>query len=326
MAAGIVALIVVFLLLLKATFGVLLLVLAGVLVAVFFQGLSGLLHRKTGWKKGLCLGISIAGTLLFLVLLFWFAGARVQQEAVQLSDTLPATVDKAKAQLQQNPLGQKLLEKLSSSGSQKKLQTLVQTFFKSTFGILGDVYVVLFLGIFFTVSPTVYTKGLVQLVPQGSQAKGRQILRKIGESLTKWLKGKLFAMLVVFVLTAAGLLALGMPMWLVLALIAGLLNFIPNFGPLIAMVPAVLVGLMKDSSTALLVAGLYILVQVAESNFITPMVQKRLVNIPPALIIMAQLFIAPLTGGWGMVLATPLTVIAMVLVNELYIQERKQKA
>jgi predicted PurR-regulated permease PerM len=125
------------------------------------------------------------------------------------------------------------------------------------------------------------------------------------------------------VLTAVGLLISGMPMWLALALIAGLLNFIPNFGPLIALIPAVLVALMQGPTTAAIVAGLYIAIQVTESNFITPMVQKKLINIPPALIIMAQLLIAPLTGGWGLVLATPLMVILIVLVQELYIKKQE---
>jgi len=323
-ASGIVAFVMLVLLFLQTTFSVLLLVLAGALIAVFFRGLSALLRRKTGWKEGLCLAFSVIGTLLLVALLFWLIGARVQEQAVQLSDTLPATVSKAKAQLAQNPFGHKLLQKLSSPGTQKKFQAVVQGFFRSTFGILGDLYVVLFLGIFFTVSSKIYTKGLVRLLPVAAQETAQNVLDKIGQNLLKWLKGKLFAMLVVFVLTAVGLVLMGVPMWLVLAIIAGLLNFIPNFGPLIAMVPAVLVALMQDFTTALMVAGLYILVQVAESNFITPSVQKKLINIPPALIILAQLFISPFTGGWGLVLATPLMVIIMVLVQELYLKREKK--
>jgi predicted PurR-regulated permease PerM len=129
-------------------------------------------------------------------------------------------------------------------------------------------------------------------------------------------------MTVVFVLTAIGLVILGVPMWLALAIIAGLLNFIPNFGPLIAMIPAVLVALMQSPSTAAIVAGMYIIIQVLESNFITPMVQQKLISIPPALIIIAQLLISPLTGGWGLILATPLMIIIMIMVQELYIKER----
>jgi predicted PurR-regulated permease PerM len=110
-----------------------------------------------------------------------------------------------------------------------------------------------------------------------------------------------------------------------LALIAGLLNFIPNFGPLIAMIPGVLIALMQGPTTALLVAGLYILVQMLESNVITPQIQKRLINIPPALIIIAQLLMGVLTGGWGLVLAMPLMVIVITVVEQLYVKPMETK-
>ena len=320
---GILAFIVIMILLLKATFNVLLLVLAGILIAVFFRGLSGLIQRKTKWKEGVCLAISVVGTLILLVLLIWLIGAKVQAQATQLSETLPSTIENAKNQLNQSAIGKKIVERISSPGTQKKASAMAQTFFKSTFGVLGDLYVVLFLGIFFTVSPGLYKKGMVQLVPSGGKKKADDVLTKTADTLKKWLKGQLFAMFVVFVLTGIGLFIIGVPVWLVLALIAGLLNFIPNFGPIIAMIPAVLVAFMQGPATAAWVAGLYILVQVAESNFITPMVQNKLINIPPALIILAQLFVAPLTGGWGLVLATPMMVILIVMVKELYIKKQE---
>jgi predicted PurR-regulated permease PerM len=264
----------------------------------------------------------VTGTLLLAIGLFWLIGSKIQAQAAQLSDTLPTTIENAKSQLSQNPIGKNLVEKASSPETIKKAKAIASTFFKTTFGVFGDIYVVLFLGIFFTVSPGVYKKGIVDLIPKKGQKKGEDVLNKLGENLKKWMKGKLFAMFVVFVLTSIGLIILGIPLWLVLAIIAGLLNFIPNFGPLIAMIPAVLIGLMQGPSTAAIVAGMYILIQVVESNFITPMVQQKLVSIPPALIISAQLLISPLTGGWGLVLATPLMLIIMVLVQELYIKER----
>jgi predicted PurR-regulated permease PerM len=319
---GIYALIVVLLLLIKATFSVFLLVLAGSLIAIFFRGLSGLICRKTKWKKGVCLALAVIGTLLLVIGLFWLIGAKVQNQVTELTDTLPSTIENAKARLSQNPLGKKIVERVSSPQSMKKAQGVVSTLFKSTFGVFGDVYVVLFLGIFFTVSPDIYKKGIVALVPEKGQQKAGDILDTLNDNLKKWLKGKFFSMFVVLLLTAAGLAILGVPLWLVLAIIAGILNFIPNFGPLIAMIPAVLVGLMQSPSAAAIIAGMYIVIQVAESNFITPMVQQKLINIPPALIILAQLLISPLTGGWGLVLATPLMVIIMILVQELYIKAR----
>lgn len=321
--ASIVVFIIVVLWLVKAIFNVLLLVLAGVLIALYFRGLAGLINRKLHIPQKGSLAIAVIGSLLLLIGFFWFAGTRIQQQVTQLSDTLPSAIENAKQQLSQSTIGQKILEKAQSANSSKKAEALIKTFFSSTFGVLGDVYVVLFLGIFFTVSPKIYVNGFIKLIPPKAKPKAKDVVNNLGRSLTKWLKGKIFAMLIVFVLTAIGLVIIGMPMWLVLALIAGLLNFIPNFGPLIAMIPAVLVAFMQGSTTALVVAGLYILVQVLESNFITPQIQKKLINIPPALIIIAQLIMGVLTGGWGLVLATPLMLIVMVLVQELYLKPQE---
>lgn len=107
-----------------------------------------------------------------------------------------------------------------------------------------------------------------------------------------------------------------------LAVIAGILNFIPNFGPLLAMIPAVLVGLTQSPGSASLVAVLYVVVQVLESNFITPQIQKRLINIPAALIIIAQIMMGVFTGGWGLIVATPLIIIIITVTEELYIKDQ----
>lgn len=321
-ATGILALAIIVLLLLKATFNVFLLVLAGTLIAIFFRGLSNLIQRKTKWKEGICAAISIVGTLLIVAGLFWLIGAKVQEQITELMETLPKTIDNAKANLNESSIGEKIMDKLSSKNSMDKAQVFAGQFFQSTFGVFGDIYVILFIGIFFTISPKTYTEGMVQLIPPNGQEKADQVLDKLGEQLLNWLKGKLFSMFVVFVLTAIGLAIIGIPLWLVLALLAGLISFIPNFGPLIALIPALLVALMQSPQTAALVAGLYILIQFIESNFITTLVQKKLLNMPPALIIIAQLLMGALTGAWGLVLATPLTVIVIVLVQELYLKNR----
>ena len=79
---------------------------------------------------------------------------------------------------------------------------------------------------------------------------------------------------------------------------------------------------MQGPTIAVIVASMYMAIQVLESNFITPIVQQKLISLPPALIISAQLLISPLTGGWGLVLATPLMLLVMILVQELYIKDR----
>jgi predicted PurR-regulated permease PerM len=320
---GIVILAVVLIWLIKAIFSVLLLILAASLVALYFRGLSGLLVRKLHFTSKLALPVSIIGSLLLLGLFFWLAGSRINEQVQQLSATLPGTIEKAKQQIGQSAIGQKALEQFGSSESMKKSSETVRQFFRSSFGVLADVYVILFLGLFFTVSPRVYVNGFLKLIPLKGREKAEEVVNQTGSTLTKWLKGKLFAMLVVAVLTIIGLLIIGVPMAFTLGLIAGILNFIPNFGPLIAMIPAGLVGLMQSPTIALLVAGLYIVVQVVESNIITPQIQKRLIEIPPGLIIIAQLLMGVLTGGWGLLLATPLIAILMVTLNVVWISKNK---
>jgi len=267
------------------------------------------------------MAVSIAGSFLLLALLFWLIGAKVQAQVQELSSKFPSMVEQAKDQLNQSDAGQKVLEQLSGKSSQK-LSSSVKKFFSSTFGVLGDLYVILFLGIFFTAGPKVYKNGIISLIPPKGKEEGSSVMDELAHNLKSWLKGKIFSMAVVAILTAIGLSIIGIPMVFALAIIAGILNFIPNFGPIIAMIPAVLIGLSQGMNTGLIVAGLYIFIQVLESNFITPTVQKKLVSIPPAMIIIGQLIVGSLTGYLGIILATPVVLIIMVLVKELYINKQ----
>ncbi|GAB2764369.1 AI-2E family transporter [Salinimicrobium soli] len=319
--AGIFALLAVILLLFKTTFSVLLLILAGSLIAVFFRGLSEFIGNKTGLNSWITMTISVAGTILFIAGIIWLIGAEMQTQLSQLSKTLPNTYEDAKGYLDKSWLGQEILEKWSSTQSSGKLNEVVSKFFRTTFGMLGDVYVILLIGAYLTAAPFLYTKGIRKLVPPKGRDKADDVLERLGTSMKQWLTGKIFAMFVVFVLTAIGLKIMGMPMWLALAIIAGFLNFIPNFGPLIAMIPAVLVALSQGPQTALLVVGLYLLVQFLESNLITPKVQQRLTSVPPALIISSQLIVATFAGIWGIILATPIILIVIILVQELYVKK-----
>ncbi|QXP74309.1 AI-2E family transporter [Tenacibaculum sp. AHE15PA] len=312
-------------LLIQTTFRVFLLVLAGTLIALVFRGISDFIQKKTNWKDGICVAISIITILILFSGLFWLIGAKVQSQTAELMENLPQTIDTAKSKLQDTSIGKTIIEELSSEKTIKKAQDFAGGFFKSSFGVFGDLYVVLFIGIFFTVSPKIYTKGIVQLMPIRKQNKAKDVLNKLGAQLRNWLKGKLLSMLIVFVLTAIGLAVIGIPLWLVLAFLAGLISFIPNFGPIIALIPAVLLALSQSPEKALIVIGLYMLIQFIESNFITILIQKKLINMPPALIIISQLVMGILTGGWGLVLATPITVIVIVLVQQLYIKPRNAK-
>lgn len=128
-------------------------------------------------------------------------------------------------------------------------------------------------------------------------------------------------MIVIGVLTAIGLWLLGVPMAVTLALIAALLTFIPNIGPILAVVPAALLALLQSPMQVVYVCLLYFGIQTFESYLLTPLVQRRTVSLPPALTIFAQVLAAVLLGGLALSLATPMAAALVVLVRMLYLED-----
>ncbi len=303
-----------------ATFNVILHIFAGILFALFFHGFAQLIHRKTKVGQKASLLISIISTFIILGLLLWFMGTTIEVQITQLAKTLPATIANAKVKLSGTPLGQKLLSQTSADDIYNKGYAYLSTLTNSTFGVFTDIYIVLFLGLFFTAAPLVYKNGFLLLIPPAAKARVHYTIDRIGFTLTKWLKGQLFGMVIVSVLKGIALTAMGIPMASALALIAGLLNFIPNFGPLISMFPAILIALTLGINKAIMVTLVYLAIQILDGNVITTSIQKRLINMPAALIIIAQLFMGILAGVWGLILATPLLIILMIVVDETYVK------
>jgi predicted PurR-regulated permease PerM len=146
------------------------------------------------------------------------------------------------------------------------------------------------------------------------------VLDGLGHTLQLWFLGQFADMVVVAVLTGAGLYLLGVPLALTLALIAGLLNFVPYIGALAGAVPALAVAVAQSPQTALYVAILFAVVQTLEGNVVAPLVQKRTVDLPPALTILSQTILGTLFGIMGLILATPLAAAAMVAVRMVYVE------
>ena len=317
---GIFSLLIVLLLLFKTLFGVILLSLAGILLAVYFRGFASLIQHKLHWPAKLCIFISVLINILLLAGFFWFVGARLQNQIAELSDTLPQTIQHLKEQLNQSVIGTKIISSINSAADSIKIESVAKKFFSGTFGVLSDLYVVLLFAVFFTVNPLLYKKGFVKLLPPKAKDKGDKLLDELNTVLKKWIKAQIIGFFFIAVFTGIGLWILGMPLILTLALIAGILNFIPNFGPLIALIPAILLGLMQSPSTALIVACIYTGVQIIQSAVTQPIIQQKMVSLPPALTIFAQVALGMVAGFWGVLLATPIVVIILKIINRLYIE------
>ncbi len=316
---GIIAFVAIIILIIYKTFNVFLLLLAASLIALFFNAVSGKIKQWTGLKDRVSLAVTIVLMVLLVGFFFWLVGAEAQKQYKEMQEAVPVMIDNAQEYLNKTTLGQKVSKQISDIENQKKVLPFLQDFFKSSFGVFGDLYIVVFLAMFLSVSPFDYLNGVVNLVPRRGKAKAKQLFENIGYNLRKWIKGAMISGFVIFILISTVCLILGIDMWLILAITAGLLNIIPNFGPIVAMIPAVMVALLTSPTQALLVAGSFILVQAIEGNLITPNIQKKLLSIPPALLISFQVLMGTLAGGWGIVLAVPMLVILITVVKDLYI-------
>jgi predicted PurR-regulated permease PerM len=163
--------------------------------------------------------------------------------------------------------------------------------------------------------------GTIRLLPKKRRARIREVFGEAGETLRHWLVGRAILMALNGGLTALGLWLLGTPLALTLGILTGLLNFIPNVGPLIAGIPAVLIAWTQGGTQALHVFLLYLVLQNVDGYVLTPLVQQRTVSLPPALTILAQLLLGILAGTLGLLLATPLAAAALVFVKRLYVED-----
>jgi predicted PurR-regulated permease PerM len=128
-------------------------------------------------------------------------------------------------------------------------------------------------------------------------------------------------MAIIGVLTTAGLWILGIPLALALGIIAALFTFIPNIGPLLSAIPALLLGLMDSPQQALYIGALYVGIQTVESYMITPLIQKKTISLPPALTLSSQVLLGVIFGGLGVALATPMTAVALAATRMLYVND-----
>ena len=304
---------------------VLLLVFAGVLLAVFLRSLSGWLSRRTPLSGAWSVAAVVAALAALLGLCFWLFAPSVAAQLDQLSEGLPRSAERVGRYLENYRWGRSLVsnvpstdELLSGGGGVLSKATGVLS---TTLGALTNVLIVLFVGLYLALEPGLYVGGVTRLLPRGWRGRAGEVLRELEVTLGRWLAGRLTLMAANGALTALGLWALGVPLALTLGLLAGLLNFIPNIGPVVAAVPALAVALAESPTKALYVLALYVLLQSLDGYVFTPLVQRRTVSLPPALTIIAQVLFGVLAGGLGVLLATPLTAAAVVLVKMLYVED-----
>ncbi|GLQ55332.1 AI-2E family transporter [Devosia nitrariae] len=298
---------------------VLLLVFGSIVIAtVLLTGadLLGFLPLPHRWRVALVavLAVLILGGFGYLL------GNQTREELGGLARELPGMVNEVGGYVGIDGLWQRIRDFAERLMLRSDVPGNIAGFTTNTVGVVGGLVLVLVGSVYFAVNPDLYKQGLLALCPRDMRARIGDALDRCGKALQLWMLGQLLTMIVVGVATTAGLLLIGVPSAIALGLLAGLFEFIPFLGPILAAVPAIVIAASQGGTMVFWVIGLYLLVQQIENNIIVPVVQHRTVDLPPALGLFSLLALGLLFGPLGVLLGTPLTVVLMVAVRELWIK------
>jgi predicted PurR-regulated permease PerM len=309
---------------------VLLLAFGGVLLSIFLRTLGVWVSKWTGLSAVWSLAIVLVALGSLTAASIYLSGDLVAKQMTELVDQVPRSLEKISIYFKNYEWGKWLAERAPSSAEDlpvpgKDVASYALGALSSvTGGIMGGIVaalIVFVLAMYLSFDPDTYINGAIRLLPVRKRERILSVLKEVHETLQMWLLGKILSMIVVGVLTSIGLELIGVPLALALGIIAALLTFVPNFGPILSALPAVLLAFVDSPMRALYVILLYLGIQTVESYLITPLIQRKTVSLPPALTISTQIGLGILFGIGGVVFATPLTAGALVLLKRLYVED-----
>ena len=310
------------------TAGSLLLIFAGLLFAALLdaatRGLGYVLPIGRGWRLTLVCLLLALGTAWLLT----WGGYNLIQQADGLIDLISEQLRALRSGLR--AIG---IAPPPGSGEPRTLLHVllpepgalfgqVYSAFGVASGLLGNAVVVFFVGLFAAADPGLYRRGIVMLVPRNRRPRVGEVLDEMAGTLRGWLVGQLVAVVLIALTTWAGLALIGMPGAFLLGLQAGLVNFIPYLGPVVAAVPILLAATAQGTSMVLWALGVHLVIQTLEGYVLAPLIQRRAVDLAPVLSLVAVLLFGALFGAMGVALATPLVAVLQVAVLRLYVEDQ----
>ncbi|MFZ0242286.1 MAG: HAD-IC family P-type ATPase [Desulfobacterales bacterium] len=302
-----------------------LLIFLGIILSIFLRKTGAGLADKSGMGVRWGIGILILAFLAAALATGFFLAPRINVQVEQLTDQLPNSWQQLKGTIEATRFGDRLMSSLPPlqqlAGKLGGLMNQATAWLYSLFGALTGVLIVIILGLYFAFDTHLYVNGAIKLFPQEKRQRAARTLHALGDTLYWWVIGRLASMAIIGVLTVIGLWLLGMPLALALGLLAAVMSFIPNLGPLLSFLPAVLLSLQDGWAQAAYVTALYAVIQTIESYLLTPLIQRRTIAMPPALVISAQIIMGVVQGLLGILVATPLVAVVIVLTKRLYLED-----
>ena len=310
---------------------VLLLAFAAVVFATAINQLVKWLQKKFNLARENAIAISVTGVLIFIIGFIALVIPPFVEQFQQLIQLAPQGLEQLSSwnEWLRNVLPGNLIEEIKgletlTQNIQSWLDGLIGNFFSlfsSTLGIFLNSLLVIVVTIMLLVNPTPYRQMFLLMFPAFYRRRIQMILTKCEKNLGGWAVGILFNMAVIAILSGIGLWGLGIRLPLANCLLAGMLTFIPNLGPVLSVIPPTAMALLDAPWKALAVIILYILIQQIESNILTPIVMNKQVSLLPAVTLLSQVAFAVFFGILGLFLALPITVVAQVWLKEILVKD-----
>ena len=303
----------------------LLLLFAGILFAALLdactRGLARVLPLSRAWRFGLVV-FALSG---LAALVIGWAVARLPDQATLLLRVINAELDVLERHLAAfgidlfGPGGRQDLSHFIADPG--RLFGHVQYAVSGAYVVGMNAIIIVCLGIFFAAHPVGYRDGVLRLLPLARRDRVREVMDEMGRMLRSWLLSQLFRSVVVALILWLALQLLGIPGAPLLGLQAGVANFVPYLGPLIAALPIALVAMPLGLSTVAWVLAIYFVIQTIEGFVIAPLIQKEAVNVPPAWTLFAIVILGAMFGIMGVALAAPLVAVGRLALLRFYVED-----
>jgi predicted PurR-regulated permease PerM len=300
-------------------FDVILIAFGAVILAILLRLGAQPLMRWLSLPESAALALS--GLLILVVLsgAAYLFGTTIGNEFQDVAQRATSASVNIQGMLKSTQFGRFLLDHVGTGTL--SVTSLLSNFLKVSANFLEGLIVMVVSGIYLAAQPRIYREGLVWLFPPRQHHRAAEIIEGIGEALRLWLLGQLIEMMLIGMLVGLAAWLLGVPSPFALALIAGIAEFIPYLGPLLAAIPAILVALTKSPQTALWILLAYLIIHQIEGQIIAPIIQRRMVSIPPAVLLLGIAALTYLFGGIAIIFAAPIAVVVFAAVNLLYVRD-----
>lgn len=299
----------------------LLVLMAGVLIALTLRGSSCWVAKITHLPYGVALAAIVVGTLSALGLGMYFLGAGIHREADALAQQLPAAWESMLEALRRQPSLSHLVAPTPEAPHVNGERLLSGA--GGVLEILSALVLAFFIGLYGAATPGAYGRVLLQLVPPSRRGRANAILDDVAISLTRWLGGRAIAMALVGLIVTVGLYALRIPLAGILGVLAGWLTFVEYLGAVASAAPALLLALSRGPAFVVGVGVLFTAAHVIEGYIVSPLISRATVRIPPAFTLSSQIVMGSVFGVIGLTFATPVLIIATVLARGLYAEPRR---